>query len=84
MPREVLSGKYRLEAVQLVRRDGWFYFVVADRRDVDVKPSKNVVEVDMGLRCQTVMAVLHEDGRIGNVEFVKYRVSLNKVWYYWN
>jgi len=80
--KDALNGKYKLGAVQLVRRGGWFYFVVTIKKEVEIKPSEKIVGVDIGLRYQAVI-VLHENSKISNVEFVKYRRLLDKVRYLW-
>ena len=78
-----LNGKYKIGAVQLVRRDGWFYFVVPIKKQVEIKKSDTVVGVDLGLRHLAVITVLHRDGKISDVEFVKYRKLLHKIRVLW-
>lgn len=81
--KEALSGRYKLGAVQLVMRNGWFYFVVTVKKEVELNRSENVVGVDVGLRYQAVLVVMLEDGTITDVEFVKYRELLDKIRHYW-
>lgn len=81
--KDALEGKYKLGAVQLVRRGGWFYFVVAVKKEVEVKQSDTVVGVDIGLRYQATVVVLHKNGKISDVEFVKYRRLLDRIRYLW-
>jgi len=83
MLKDALNGKYKLGAVQLVERDGWYYFVVPIKKDVVVEKRDTVVGVDIGLRYLAVITVLHRDGKISDVEFLKYRKLLDKVRYLW-
>ena len=39
---DALNGRYKMGAVQLVRRDGWFYFVVPIKKNVEIKKSDTV------------------------------------------
>jgi IS605 OrfB family transposase len=80
---DALNDKYKLGTVQLVRRKGWFYFVVCIKKSVDIVKSDTVVGVDVGLKYQAVITVLHEDGYISDVEFVKYSKLLDKIRYLW-
>ena len=81
---DALNGKYKIGAIQLVIRNGWYYFVVPIKKDIKIKKSENVVSADLGLRNSAVISVLHEDGKISDVEFVKYHHLLDKVRHLWN
>jgi len=83
MLRDALNGKYKIGAVQLIERDGWYYFIVPIKKEVVIEEKENVVGVDIGLRYQAVITVLHRDGKISDVEFIKYRRLLDKIRYLW-
>jgi len=82
--KDALNGRYKIGAVQLVERDGWYYFVVPVKKEVKIEKSDVIVGVDLGLCYSAVITVLHRDGKITDVEFVKYRKLLDKVRYLWN
>ena len=82
--KDALNGKYKIGAVQLVERDGWYYFVVPIKREVTITQNKDtVVGVDIGLRYQAVITVLHKNGKISDIEFLKYRKLLDKIRHLW-
>jgi len=83
--KDALNGKYKIGAFQLVRRDDWFYFVIPIKKEVEIKQSYDgIVGVDLGLRYNAVITLLHKNGEITNVEFVKYRNLMHKIRMLWH
>ena len=83
--KDALNGKYKIGAFQLVRRDEWFYFVIPIKKEVEIKQSYDgIVGVDLGLRYNAVITLLHKNGEITNVEFVKYRNLMHKIRMLWH
>jgi len=81
---DALNGKYKIGAFQLVRRDGWFYFVIPIKKEVEIKQSYDgVVGVDLGLRYNAVITLLY-NGKITYVEFLKYRKLMHKIRMLWH
>jgi len=81
---DALNGKYKIGAFQLVRRDEWFYFVIPIKKEVEIRQEYDgVVGVDLGLRYNAVITLLHKNGEITNVEFVKYR-NMHKIRMLWH
>ncbi|MHA1627078.1 MAG: transposase [Candidatus Asgardarchaeia archaeon] len=86
MLKDALDGKYKIGAVQLVERDGWYYFIVPIKKEVSVENVEKkdvVVGADIGLRHLVVITVLHRNGEITDVEFLKYRKLLDGIRYLW-
>ena len=82
---DALNGKYKIGAFQLVRRDEWFYFVIPIKKEVEIKRSYDgVVGVDLGLRNNAVITLLHKNGKITYVEFLKYRKLMHKIRMLWH
>jgi len=82
---DALNGKYKIGAFQLVRRDEWFYFVIPIKKEVEIKRSYDgVVGVDLGLRYNAVITLLHKNGKITYVEFLKYRKLMHKIRMLWH
>ena len=83
--KDALNGKYKIGAFQLVKRDGWFYFVIPIKKEVEIKQKYDgVVGVDLGLRYNAVITLLYKNGKITKVEFLKYRKLMHKIrelWY---
>ena len=78
--KDALNGKYKIGAFQLVKRDGWFYFVIPIKKEVKIKQKYDgVVGVDLGLRYNAVITLLHKNGKITKVEFLKYRKLMHKI-----
>jgi len=83
--KDALNGKYKIGAFQLVGRDDWFYFVIPIKKEVEIKQSYDgIVGVDLGLRYNAVITLLHKNGEITNVEFVKYRKLMHKIRMLWH
>jgi len=83
--RDALSGKYKIGAFQLVRRDGWFYFVIPIKKEIEIKQSYDgVVGVDLGLRYNAVITLFYKNGEITRVEFLKYRKLMHKIRMLWH
>ena len=83
--KDALNGKYKIGAFQLVRKDSWFYFVIPIKKEVEIKQSYDgVVGVDLGLRNNAVITLLHKNRKITNVEFVKYRKLMHKIRMLWH
>jgi len=52
----------------------WFYFVIPIKKEVEIRQRYDgVVGVDLGLRYNAVITLLHKNGKITDVEFLKYR-----------
>ncbi|MCD6484118.1 MAG: transposase [Candidatus Odinarchaeota archaeon] len=83
MLKNALNGKYKIGAVQLVERDEWYYFVVPIKKNIAIPKKDVVIGVDIGLRHQAAITVLHRDGKISDVEFLKYRKLLDRIRYLW-
>ena len=82
---DALNGKYKIGAFQLVRKDEWFYFVIPIKKEVEIKRSYDgVVGVDLGLRNNAVITLLHKNGKITYVEFLKYRKLMHKIRMLWH
>ena len=82
--KDALNGKYKFGAFQLVRRNGCFYFVIPIKKEVEIKEEyDSVVGVDLGLRYNAVITLLHKNGKINHVEFVKYRKLMHKIRMLW-
>jgi len=82
---DALNGKYKIGAFQLVRRDDWFYFVLPIKKEVEVRQKYDgVVGVDLGLRYNAVITLLHKNGKITEVEFLKYRKLMHKIRMLWH
>ena len=82
---DALNGKYKIGAFQLVKRDGWFYFVIPIKKEVKIKQKYDgVVGVDLGLRYNAVITLLHKNGKITKVEFLKYRKLMHKIRELWH
>jgi len=82
---DALNGKYKIGAFQLVRRDDWFYFVIPIKKEVEIKQKYDgVVGVDLGLRYNAVITLLHKNGKITEVEFLKYRRLMHKIRMLWH
>ena len=82
---DALNGKYKIGAFQLVRKDEWFYFVIPIKKEVEIKRSYDgVVGVDLGLRNNAVITLLHKNGKITYVEFLKYRRLMHKIRMLWH
>ena len=59
---DALNGKYKIGAFQLVGRDGWFYFVIPIKKEVELKQGYNgVLGVDLGLRYNAVITLLYRE-----------------------
>lgn len=83
--KDALNGEYKIGAFQLIRRDGWFYFVIPIKKEVKIKEKYDgVVGVDLGLRYNAVITVLYKNGKITKVEFLKYRKLMNKIRILWH
>jgi len=83
--KDALNGKYKIGAFQLVKRDGWFYFVIPIKKEVKIKQKYDgVVGVDLGLRYNAVITLLHKNGKITKVEFLKYRKLMHKIRELWH
>ena len=83
--KDALNGKYKIGAFQLIRRDEWFYFVIPIRKEVELKRSYDgVTGVDLGLRYNAVITLLHKNGKITEVEFLKYRKLMHKIRMLWH
>jgi len=83
--KDALNGKYKIGAFQLVRRDEWFYFVIPIKKEVEIKQKYDgVVGVDLGLRYNAVITSLHKNGKITEVEFLKYRKLMHKIRMLWH
>ena len=81
---DALNGKYKIGAFQLVRRYDWFYFVIPIKKEVEIKQSYDgIVGVDLGLRYNAVITLLHKNGKITYVEFLKYRRLMHKIRMLW-
>ena len=84
MLEDALNGKYKIGAFQLVRRDGWFYFVIPIKKKVEIKQKYDgVLGVDLGLY-NAVTTLLYKNGKITHVEFVKYRRHMHKIRMLWH
>jgi len=82
---DALNGKYKIGAFQLIGRDEWFYFVIPIRKEVELKRSYDgVTGVDLGLRYNAVITLLHKNGKITEVEFLKYRRLMHKIRMLWH
>jgi len=82
---DALNGKYKIGAFQLVRRDEWFYFVIPIKKEVELRQEYDgVVGVDLGLRYNAVITLLHKNGKITEVEFLKYRKLMHKIRMLWH
>ena len=69
MLEDALNGKYKIGAFQLVRRDDWFYFVIPIKKEVEIRQEYDgVVGVDLGLRYNAVITLLHKNGKITEVD----------------
>jgi len=83
--KEALNGMYKIGALQLVKRDEWFYFVIPIKKDIEIKQKYDgVIGVDLGLRYNAVITLLYKNGEITKVEFVKYRKLMHRIreiWY---
>ena len=83
--KDALNGKYKIGAFQLVRRDDWFYFVIPIKKEVEIRQEYDeVVGVDLGLRYNAVITLLHKNGKITYVEFLKYRKLMHKIRMLWH
>ena len=83
--KDALNGKYKIGAFQLVRRDDWFYFVIPIKKEVEIRQEYDgVVGVDLGLRYNAVITLLHKNGKITEVEFLKYRKLMHKIRELWH
>jgi len=83
--KDALNGKYKIGAFQLVRRDEWFYFVIPVKKEVELKQSYDgIVGVDLGLRYNAVITLLYKNGKITEVEFLKYRNLMHKIRMLWH
>jgi len=83
--RDVLNGKYKIGAFQLVKRDNWFYFVIPIKKEVEIRQKYDgVLGVDLGLRYNAVITLLHKNGKITEVEFLKYRKLMHKIRELWH
>jgi len=83
--KDALNGKYKIGAFQLVRRDDWFYFVIPIKKEVEIRQEYDgVVGVDLGLRYNAVITLLHKNGKITEVEFLKYRKLMHKIRMLWH
>ena len=83
--KDALNGKYKIGAFQLVRRDEWFYFVIPIKKEVEIRQEYDgVVGVDLGLRYNAVITLLHKNGKITYVEFLKYRRLMHKIRMLWH
>ena len=68
----------------MVRRDGWFYFVIPIKKETEIKQSYDgVLGVDLGLRYNAVITLLYKNGKITEVEFLKYRL-MHKIRMLWH
>jgi len=82
---DALNGKYKIGAFQLVRRDEWFYFVIPIKKEVEIRQEYDgIVGVDLGLRYNAVITLLHKNGKITEVEFLKYRKLMHKIRMLWH
>ena len=82
---DALNGKYKIGAFQLVGRDGWFYFVIPIKKEVEIRQRYDgVIGVDLGLRYNAVITLLHKNGKITEVEFLKYRNLMHKIRMLWH
>jgi len=69
----------------LVGSDGWFYFVIPIKKETEIKQGYNgVLGVDLGLRYNAVITLLYKNGKITEVEFVKYRRHMHKIRMLWH
>ena len=85
MLEDALNGKYKIGAFQLVRRDGWFYFVIPIKKEVELKQGYNgVLGVDLGLRYNALITLFYKSGKIIEVEFLKYRKLMHKIRMLWH
>ena len=83
--RDVLNGKYKIGAFQLVKRDNWFYFVIPIKKEVEIRQKYDgVLGVDLGLRYNAVITLLHKNGKITEVKFLKYRKLMHKIRELWH
>jgi len=83
--KDALNGKYKIGAFQLVRRDDWFYFVIPIKKEVELRQEYDgIVGVDLGLRYNAVITLLHKNGKITEVEFLKYRRLMHKIRMLWH
>ena len=81
---DALNGKYKIGAFQLVGRDGWFYFIIPIKKEVEIRQKYDgVVGVDLGLRYNAVITLLY-NGKITEVEFLKYRKLMHKIRMLWH
>jgi len=82
---DALNGKYKIGAFQLVRRDDRFYFVIPIKKEVELRQEYDgIVGVDLGLRYNAVITLLHKNGKITYVEFLKYRKLMHKIRMLWH
>jgi len=82
---DALNGKYKIGAFQLVKRDEWFYFVIPIKKEVEIRQEYDgVVGVDLGLRYNAVITLLYKNGKITEVEFLKYRKLMHKIRMLWH
>ena len=82
--KDALNGKYKIGAFQLVRRDDWFYFVIPIKKEVEIRQEYDgIVGVDLGLRYNAVITLLY-NGKITEVEFLKYRKLMHKIRMLWH
>jgi len=83
--KDALNGKYKIGAFQLVKRNGWFYFVIPIKKEVEIKQKYDgVIGVDLGLRYNAVITLLYKNGKITKVEFLKYRKLMHKIRMLWH
>jgi len=69
----------------LVRRDGWFYFVIPIKKETEIKQRYDgVVGVDLGLRYNAVITLFYKSRKITEVEFLKYRRHMHKIRMLWH